>query len=221
MTEPVAPISRSPSAEENIVEWMQRNGRTLTIAVVVIAIAAGGYWFYVRSVELKNANAGQALNTALQSIQAGNKALATADLQKVVDRYGDTQSGVEAGVLIAQMAFNDGRIADGVKVLSGLTTSSAAKLDLASIYGLIGDGQMQGDKPADAAKSYQKAAEVSVSDADRSFQLSKAARALLQAKDTSSAAAIWQKLADDPKAQGVAAEARVRLGEIEAKPAKG
>ncbi len=221
MSEPVAPISRGPSPEETVVEWLQRNARTLTITVVVLAVAAGGYWFSSRSVELKNENAARALNTALQSIQAANKALATSDLQKVVDRYGDTQSGIEAGLLLAQLDFNDGKIPDGVNLLTGLTSQSAAKLDMASIYSLMGDGQMQGNKAADAAKSYQKAADVARSDADKSLQLSKAARALLDAGDTASATAIWRKLADDPKAQGVAAEAKVRLGEIEAKPAKG
>ena len=221
MSEPVAPISRGPSAEETVIEWLQRNARTLTIAVVVIAVAGGGYWFYARSVQLKNESAARALNTALQSIQAGNQALAASDLQKVVDRYGDTQSGIEAGLLLAQMDFNNGKVSDGVTLLNGLTLQSSAKLDMASIYSLMGDGQMQGNKAADAAKSYQKAADASGSDADKAYQLSKAARAQLASGDTASAAAIWQKLANDPKAQGVAAEAKVRLGEIEAKPAKG
>jgi predicted negative regulator of RcsB-dependent stress response len=221
MSQPVAPPSRGPSAEETVVEWFQRNARTLTITVAVLAVAAGAYWFYARSVELKNQNAGTALNTALQSVQAGNKALATSDLQKVVDRYGDTQAGIEAGLLLAQLDFNDGKIADGVNVLTSLTAKSSAKLDMSSIYGLMGDGQMQGNKPGEAAKSYQTAAADAQSDADRSLQLAKVARAQLAAGDTAAAAAVWQKLAADPKAQGVAAEARVRLGEIEAKAAKG
>lgn len=207
------------SAEETIIEWFRRNGRFVSIAIVVLAAGAGGYWFYNRSVDIKNQNAERALNTALQSIQAGNKALATSDLQKVVDRYADTQSGIEAGLLLAQLDFNDKKVDEGVKLLNGLTGSGAAKLQLASVYSLMGDGQMQGNKFADAAKSYQMAAQASRSDLDKSFQLSKQARAAFMAGDTTTAIAIWQKLADDPKAQAVAAEARVRLGEVQAKPA--
>ena len=207
------------SAEEATIEWFRRHGRVVSIAIVVLAAGAGGYWFYKRSVDIKNQNAERALNTALQSIQAGNKALATSDLQKVVDRYADTQSGIEAGLLLAQLDFNDKKVDEGVKLLNGLTGSSAAKLQLASVYSLMGDGQMQGDKFADAAKSYQMAAQASQSDLDKSFQLSKQARAAFMAGDTATAVAIWQKLADDPKAQAVAAEARVRLGEVQAKPA--
>jgi predicted negative regulator of RcsB-dependent stress response len=217
MTAPSA--GHKPSTEEAIIEWFQGHVRALTIAVVVLAIGAGAYWFYNRSVDIKNQNAERALNTALQSIQAGNKALATSDLQKVVDRYSDTQSGIEAGLLLAQLDFNDKKVPEGVKLLDGLTSSGAAKLQLASIYSLMGDGQMQGAKFADAAKSYGQAVEASQSDLDKSFEMSKQARALALAGDTASATAIWQKLANDPKAQGVAAEARVRLGELEAKPA--
>ena len=219
MSEPSAAISRGPSREETIIEWFQRHGRRLTITAVVLAVGAGAYWFYARSVDIKNENAERALNTALQSVQAGNKALAASDLQKVVDRFGDTQSGIEAGLLLAQLDFNDAKVPEGLKLLDRLAATDAAKMELASIYSLMGDGQMQATKPADAAKSYQKAADAARSDADKAFQQSKAARALLAAGDTASATAIWQKLADDAKDQGVSAEAKVRLGEVEAKPA--
>ncbi len=217
MTAPSA--GHQPSIEETLIEWFQRNGRVVAVAIAVIAVGAGAYWYYGRSVDIKNQNAGQALNTALQSIQAGNKALATSDLQKVVTRYGDTPSGIEAGLLMAQLDFNDQKVQDGVKLLEGLTSSGAAKLQLASIYSLMGDGQMQGGQFAAAAKSYQQAVDASQTDLDKAYQLSKQARALSLAGDTAQAVAIWKKLADDPKTQGVGAEARVRLGEAEAKVA--
>ena len=216
MTAPSA--GHKPSAEETVVEWFRRNGRVVTIALAVVAVGAGAYWFYSRSVDIKNQNAEQALNTALQSIQAGNKALAMSDLQKVVSRYADTQSGIEAGLLMAQLDFNDNKVNDGVKLLEGLASNGSAKLQLASIYSLTGDGYMQAAKFADAAKAYQKAADATRSDLDKTYQMSKQARALALAGDTASAVSIWKKIADDPKAAGVGAEARVRLGELEAKP---
>ncbi|MDE3052443.1 MAG: tetratricopeptide repeat protein [Gemmatimonadota bacterium] len=217
MTAPSA--GHKPSAEEAVLEWFQRNARSVAVAVVVIAAGAGAYWFYNRSVDIKNQNAEQALNTALQSVQSGNKALATSDLQKVVTRYGDTQSGIEAGLLMAQLDFNDQKVPEGVTLLEGLTRSGAAKLQLASIYSLMGDGQMQGGQFAAAAKSYQQAVDASGSDLDKSYQLSKQARALALSGNTAAAVVIWKKLASDPKAQGIGAEARVRLGEAEAKAA--
>ena len=219
MTDPNAAANAGPSREETIIEWFQRNGRTVAIAAGVLAIAAGAYWYYNRSIELKNQAAERALNTALQSVSAGNQALAQSDLKKVAADYGDTQSGIEAGQLLAQIDFNAGRVDSGLAVLQKLTTASGAGLDMASIYSLIGDGQMQAHKASAAAAAYQKAADAARSDANKAFQQSKAARAFLAAGDTASARSLWQALADNPKAQGVAAEARVRLGEIEATPA--
>ncbi len=219
MTDPTSASAARPSREETIIEWFQRNGRKVAIAAVVLAVAAGAYWYYNRSIELKNQAAERALNTALQSVSAGNQALAESDLNKVADNYGDTQSGIEAGLLLAQIDFNAGKFDAGLAVLQKLSTASAASLDMASIYSLMGDGQMQSGKAPVAAASYQKAAEAARSDANKAFQQSKAARAFLTAGDTAQARTLWQSLVDNPKAQGVAAEARVRLGEIDAQPA--
>ena len=219
MTEPVVETPVRTNREESVIEWLQRNARLLTISAVVVAVGGAGYWFYARSVQIRDQNAERALNTALQSVGAGNAALAVSDLNKVVDRYSNTQSGIEAGMLLAQMNYNAGKVQAGIAVLQKLLPSSAASMDMPDIYGLIGDGQMQSNKPADAAQSYQKAADAAKADDYKAYQLSKAARAFLAAHDTATATKIWEKLADDPKAQGVAAEARVRLGEVLAKPA--
>ncbi len=205
--------------EESVIEWLQHHGRTLIIAAVVVALGAGVYWYYTRAQQLKDQAAERALNTALQSVQANNQALAQSDLRRVVDQYGDTQSGIEAGQLLAQIDFNAGKTDSGVAVLRELLAKGAANLDKVSIYSLIGDGQMQADKAKAAADSYQQAAAAATTDADRVYQQAKAARAFLVAGDTASAKTLWQALVNDPKAQGVAAEARVRLGEIEARPA--
>jgi predicted negative regulator of RcsB-dependent stress response len=219
MSDPNTQPAARPSREETVAEWLQSHSRVLIVTAVVLALGAGGYWYYNRAIELKDQAAERALNTAMQSVSAGNRALAESDLQKVAEDYGDTQSGIEAGQLLAQIDYDGGKVDSGVAVLQRLTTASAAKLDLASIYSLIGDGQMQANKAAAAAAAYQKAAAAAPSDEDRAFQQSKAARAFLAAGDTARARALWQGLANNPKDQGVAAEAKVRLGEIDAKPA--
>ena len=219
MTDPVIEDKLGPSREETILEWLQRNSTALISTVVAVVVLAGAYWYYNRSVELKDQAAEQALSTALQSVSAGNAALAQSDLQKVTDKYGDTQPGIEAGLLLAQMNYNAGKYDAGIALLQKLVTGSAAKLDAARIQSLIGDGQLQANQGKAAAGSYQKAADAAASSAEKSFQLAKAARAYLIAGDTAAAKGIWTDLSTDTKDQGVASEARVRLGEIEAKPA--
>jgi len=55
---------------------------------------------------------------------------------------------------------------------------------------------------------------------ERMWLMAKAARALSASGDTTGAVKAWRTIADDPRASSLAAEARVRLGELLAKPAR-
>jgi hypothetical protein len=71
-----------------------------------------------------------------------------------------------------------------------------------------------------AAKEYEAAAAATGMDNERAFERAKAARAYAAAGgDTATARRIWTELRDDPKTTSMATEARVRLGELEAKVA--
>jgi hypothetical protein len=72
----------------------------------------------------------------------------------------------------------------------------------------------------DAAKAYEEAAHSTSLVNEKQFQQAKAARAYEAAKDTTKAKQIWAALADDPKSGAFAGEARLRLGELSAAPAK-
>ena len=61
----------------DLMEWVQVNSRLLGGAAAVIAVAAAGYWFYIRSQQIKTINADRSLMQAEQSLQSGNAALAS------------------------------------------------------------------------------------------------------------------------------------------------
>jgi len=206
---------------QTVLDWTRINARALTIGAVVVAIAAAGYWFYLRSREIQSANAEKALMNAKQSISAGNTSLAQSDLQKVYSRYGSTNAGVEAAMLLAQIDYDGHKVQDGVSLLDKVAGSSAASRMQSTILGLEGDGYMQLGKPAEAAKRYEAAATATIYEAERAYQRSKAARAYQIAGDTAKARDVWTSILNDPSAQSMAAEARVRLGELTAQPAKG
>ncbi|HVZ76701.1 MAG TPA: tetratricopeptide repeat protein, partial [Gemmatimonadaceae bacterium] len=126
MTNPAESAAARPDREESVIEWFQSHGRAVGIGAAVVVVAAAGYWFYNRSVELKNEHADRMLGTALQSVQAGNAALAQSDLQKVVDGYRDTYSGVQAALTLAELDYDTGKPADGIKVLEGMTSAGGA-----------------------------------------------------------------------------------------------
>ena len=201
----------------DLMEWVQVNSRLLGGAAAVIAIVAAGYWFYIRSQQIKTVNADRSLMQAEQSLQSGNTALATSDLQRVVSRYKGTGAGTEAALLLAQTFYNGGKYQDGIKVLEEV--SGKAGGSEAMVQSLIGDGYAQMGKSADAAKSYEKAADATIYDNERAYYRAKAARSYTAAGNVGDARRLWTELSTDTKSQSVAAEARVRLAELDAKRA--
>lgn len=200
-------------------DWLQANNRALTIGAAVVVLALLGGWFYMRSGELKRLNAERVLNQAKQSIAAGNVPLAQADLQRVATRYKGTPSGVQAAMILAQMQYDQGKYADGIQTLEPFRSGGD---DLqASVLSLIGDGQIASGQAAEAAATYQDAAAATTMVGEKTIYRSKAARAFMAAGKTAEARTIWQQLVDDPDAELVHAEARIRLGELDAKTAGG
>jgi len=214
------PESTAADRAQTFIDWTRVNARALTAGAAIIAIAAAGYWFYMRSREIQSANAEKALTQAKQSMAAGNLALAQSDLQKVFTRWQSTPAGVESAMLLAQIDFDSGKYQDGLARLQKVAGSSAASSNESTIQSLIGDGYAQMGKMADAAKAYQRAADATNFEIEKAFQRAKAARAFQAAGDAGNARAIWSQLATDPKSQTMAAEARIRLGELDAQVAK-
>lgn len=193
-------------------DWLQANNRVLTIGAAIVVIALLGGWFYMRSGELKRLNAERMLNQAKQSMAAGNAPLAQADLQRVATRYKDTPSGVQAAMILAQIQYDEGKFAEGIQTLEPVRSGSD---DLqASVLSLIADGQLASGRAAEAAETYQDAAAATTMVGEKTVYRSKAARALMAAGKTAEARTLWQELADDPDAELVHAEARIRLGEL-------
>jgi tetratricopeptide (TPR) repeat protein len=216
---PTQTIETEPTKTQSFADWLQGNSKAAGVATVVLLIAGAGYWFYLRSAEIKRQNADRGLNQAKQSLVAGNAALAQSDLQKVAFRYKGTPAGSQAALLLAQLSFDQGKFPEGLKTLEPYQSARAAGPNLAAIWSLTGDGQLISGKPVDAASSYAKAAEATRLPGEKSLYVAKQARALMLAGKDAEAKMIWQKLATDPDALPVRNEASIRLGELEAKPA--
>jgi len=215
-------VAQSAAADraQTFVDWTRINAKLLTTGAVVVAVAAAGYWFYLRSTQIQANNAERALLTAKQSMTAGNLPLAQKDLQNVYAKYGSTAAGVQAAMLLAQIDFDAGKFQDGISLLQKVAGSSAASGAESTILSLEGDGYAQMKKLAEAGKAYEDAAKATSFETERAFQLAKAARAYEAGANTAKAKEIWTVLLNDPKAQTMSAEARVRLGELTVVPAK-
>ncbi len=203
----------------DLMQWLAHNRQWLTIAASVVVVGGGGWWIYNQSRITKEVNASKALSLAKQSIGAQNPALAKSDLEKLVARYGGTGAGSEGAMLLAQLSYDQNKYQEGITVLENATKSAPQPME-SEIRALMGDGYLSLKNPTAAAKEYEKAADLTDHDLERANERARAARAYTTAGDSAKSRQIWTDLASNTKNPAVAAEAKVRVGELTAKPAK-
>ncbi len=202
---------------ENVMEWIQTNSKAVALGVVVVLAVAVGAWLYMRTQSIRQERAAEALTGAQEAIAVQNVPLALSDLERILNRYQGTRAAEQAAVILTQLHYDAGRYEDGLRVLDEHATRPPDYL-AAPVEALRGAGYEQLQRFADAAQHYERAAERARFEADRDAYLASAARVYGAAGNTQRARELWRRLADDPRSP-VAAEARVRLGELEAAPA--
>jgi len=218
MTTPNIPVrKRSGADEESLTEWFMLHKREVTWAAVALAIIVGGVWFYERSQSIKAQRAEAAYFQARQSAASGNP-LAVSDFQKVASRYEGTSAGTQAALTLAQMLYDRQKFKEGLAVLKKAETKASRDFR-PSIHVLEAAGYEEQKDLTTAAEQYKLAAEVTRFPADKAEYQATAARDYMAAGKPDQAKAIWTALAKDDTGP-VSAEARVRLGELEAKPVK-
>ena len=209
-------VADDESTIDSVMSWFQLNSKQSLVAFGVLALVVAGWWFYSRSQTLKAEKAEKAYYVALQSLGSGNTPLAISDLRKMTARYGDTRAGVQGAIALAQLLYEEGKYADGLAELNKVGEGDARKAFMGSaLHRLKAAGLEQQAKFGEAAAEYGKAAEVSTYPADRALYKGDQARALTAAGKRDAAKAIWTELVADEQS-AVAAEAKVRLGELTA-----
>ena len=195
--------------------WLLYQKQIITGAIV-IAMGAGGFWLWSRSGQIREEKAAAAFIPAEATFLSGNKFLAQAELEKITSRYKGTTAGTQAAMLNAQVLFEQGKNAEGIAQLESVA-GSAPKALRAGIQGLIGSGLENSGKPAEAAVAFAKAAAASAFAVDSDMYRMEQARSLMAANDVVGAAKLYKEISvreDSP----FAGEAKVRLGEANAKP---
>jgi predicted negative regulator of RcsB-dependent stress response len=217
MTSPnVQPRKKSGADEESLVEWFTVHNRQVTWSVIALAVIVGGIWFYERSQAIKSQRAETAYFQARQAVEAGNLPLGVSDLQKVVNRYEGTAAGTQAALTLAQTYYDQSKFKEGIAALKK-AEAKAPKEFQASIHVLEAAGYEGLKDLTNAAEQFKLAAGTTRFPNDKSEYLASAARDYQAAGKAAEAKAIWTELAKDEN-PAVSGEARVRLGELEAKP---
>lgn len=222
-TTPSMTTSATPTAKadrvETFLDWFRINSRIVAIGGAAVVVAGAIYWFVTNQAQRNDAEAFRQLSIARQSMGQGNTALATRDLQSLVQQRGGTPSGIQGAMLLAELHYQKGEYQKGIDVLNAAAREADEADTRAAILALTADGQVQLGKFQEAADAYQRAADAAQFDGQRALYLAARARALTSAGKAADAQKAWSDLATNPAYASVAGEARVRLGELSAKPA--
>lgn len=217
INQPTSPNPRLAD-DESIGDWIALNKKTLGWVGLALLILLGGGWYYERSQALKSERAEKAYYQARQEAAVGNAALATSDLKKVAERYSGTSAGVQARMYVAQLYYDQKKFREGLAELK--EAEKGAGDDFApSIHVLEANGYEELKDFINAADQYRLAAEASKFPNDKGRHRAAQARALTAAGKRAEALAIWQDLAKDENSPFVL-EAKLRIGELQATPAK-
>ena len=209
--------SARPDLEErtdSAMDWIRLHSRQLTIAAIAMAAVVGGGWLYARSRSMRAERGDQALSAARATYASGNIPLAQSDLQKLVTRYRGTAAGAQGKILLARVLFEQGKTDEGLKVLDEAGGSEVGP----EVTAMRAAGLEQKGQYAQAADRYLEASRAAEKGPSADSYRADAARAFALAGKGEQARQIWAELAAD-KSSFYAAEARIRLGELAAKPA--
>src|SRR3954468_21311712 len=104
----------------SFVDWFHVNSRWVGVGAAAVAVAALVAWYVPHQKALASENADKMLLAAKQSLTSGNPQLAESDLKKVADKYAGTPSGMEAGLLVAQIHLTRNDAPGAVTFLQGM-----------------------------------------------------------------------------------------------------
>ncbi|MGI8401459.1 MAG: tetratricopeptide repeat protein [Gemmatimonadaceae bacterium] len=215
MTTPNVP-TKSRYNDDSMTDWAMVHKREVTWGLIALAAIVLGLWYYQRSRTLLTQRAESQYFQARQAAATGNVLLAASDLQKVADRYEGTRAGAQAALTAAQLMYDQKKYREGLAALEKAQAKAPDDFK-ASIHVLEAGGYEQLKDFLSAAGQYKLAATATRFPADKAQYQAAAARDYMAAGKTDEAKVIWTELAKDD-AGPMAAEAKVRLGEVTAKP---
>jgi predicted negative regulator of RcsB-dependent stress response len=215
---PARPPADFDERAETVFSWIQDHTREVAVGTALLAAAGIGGWLYVQSRETREQRAYESLERAELAVNQRNFALGQSDLEKVARRFRNTAAGDQAVLRLSEVLYATGKYQQGIKELERIAKEADADLQ-STAEAQIAAGYEELRKFGEAADHYSRAAEKARFAADSAVFMAAAARAYTSAGNTAAARKIWAGLAQDEN-NPVAGEARVRLGELEARAAR-
>ncbi len=202
----------------SLLGWAQANIRAVIIGLVVMVGLIVGLWIYLATQAAREQRATAEVASASGAVAAGNYALAETDLTRIVQQFAGTDAGKQAVLLLSEALYGQGKYEQGIEHLQRYVGSAPDHMR-AAFHSQIAAGYEEAGNFSEAAAAYLRAADVAQFGADKSVYRADAARAYTLAGNTAAAKQLWEAEAADLSSP-VSGEARVRLGELDAQPAR-
>ncbi|HSH45803.1 MAG TPA: tetratricopeptide repeat protein [Longimicrobiales bacterium] len=205
---------------ERFSTWARENSRVLITTAVVLTLLVAGAIYYNSVKRGVESEAAIRFSNLQGTLASGNTQLAIRDLQEFLAGFGDTRTGEQARLVLAELLLSEDRPQEALETLQELDTNPARPQGLAAAQ-LIAAAYEAAGETGQAVDTYLEIADRARFDFERREALADAARVTLQGGDPGAAAALYEDVLDtfEEGEQGRGyyemwlAEARARAGE--------
>lgn len=174
-------------------DWGRANRRVVTTGLVVVLVIALGSIWYIAQKRQTEREAAARFNAVQQTLASGNVQLAIRDLQSYLQRFGETESGSQARILLAGILLEQDRPQEAMEALGRLPRDLERPYGLAAARLQAAAQEESGDHDA-AADNYVRIADEARFEFERREALADAARVHLQAGQPDRAADLFDRV---------------------------
>jgi tetratricopeptide (TPR) repeat protein len=207
------PGAQRPTRSERFGDWVRAH-RQITSWVGAILVVGAVLFVWTMSTKRRTEEiASRDLQGARFAFENQNYPLAASELAKVIENYSGTNASAEARILLANVRLLEKQPQQAVTALKDFAPG-APQAYRAQAYGLLGAAYEDLGQPRAAGEAYENGSAAARLDFLRAQMLSDAGRAWTNAGDTTRAVADYRRIVNEFAKEGIASEAKVRLGEL-------
>src|SRR6266567_7000006 len=212
-TSTVIPGVQRPALTDRLGAWVKAHRQLSSWIAAIVVLGAVLFVWNLSTQRRSEEIASRDLQGARFAFENQNLPLAASELAKVIANYSGTNAAAEARILLANARLLEKQPQQAITVLKDFAPG-APQAYRAQAYGLLGAAYEDMGKPRDAGESYENASAAARLDFLKAQMLSDAGRAWTSAGDTTRAVAAYRRIVSEFGKEGVAGEAKVRLGEL-------
>jgi tetratricopeptide (TPR) repeat protein len=205
--------AQRPRLSERLLDWFKAHKQISSWLGAILIVGAGLFVWTLSTKRRTEEIASRDLQGARFAFENQNYPLAASELAKVIANYSGTNAAAEARILLANSRLLEKQPQQAVTVLKDFAPG-APQAYRAQAYGLLGAAYENMGKPRDAGEAYENGSAAARLDFLKAQMLSDAGRAWTVAGDTTKAVAAYRRIVNEFGKEGIAGEAKVRLGEL-------